>query len=116
VPPPANGYEAHGAPGRRHGVAGTGLLAVWVRVRSPDEDELNRWYAAEPLPELLCTCAPVHLSRRLAGLSITRYLAVEATRGPQPRQRPVRRPFEQQEVGHAERPQDRPGRGRHIPT
>jgi hypothetical protein len=53
VAPPGNDHETHGAPGKRRGLAGDGLLAVWARVRPEDEDELNRWYAAEHLPERL---------------------------------------------------------------
>jgi hypothetical protein len=51
--PPASHRVTGPSPGARRGLAGAGLLAVWIRVRPRDEDDLNRWYATEHLPERL---------------------------------------------------------------
>lgn len=46
--------------------AGSGVLVVWSQVRPADEDELNRWYTEEHLPERLAV--PGFLgARRYAG-------------------------------------------------
>ncbi len=51
--PSPSQHATRPAPGARRGLAGAGLLAVWIRVRPRDEDDLNRWYATEHLPERL---------------------------------------------------------------
>ena len=52
-PGDVSAVHAAGGATTRRGLSGGGLLAVWSRVRPADEDELNRWYTAEHLPERL---------------------------------------------------------------
>src|SRR5690349_12049095 len=55
APPPVPAAAGHPVvgPAAGRGLTGGGLLAVWSRVQPQDEDDLNRWYAAEHLPERL---------------------------------------------------------------
>ena len=56
--------------------AGAGLLVVIVEVEPDDEDELNRWYDTEHIPEKLATPG-FRSARRFRDVARTgRYLAV----------------------------------------